>query len=158
MRKRLDRLHRALPLALGIVTLATVAVLLWWDAFPARFAADAHNLLGALPLALIAVAYLAYQTVRRPGPAELTKAVLLAVAFLLWAANQYWPQSPHAMLWNDLAIALFVLDVAFVIAGWPSSSGDESFAESCPQCERTILSPATVKAAQESDPARRGRD
>jgi hypothetical protein len=32
-------------------------------------------------------------------------------------------------LFNDIAVALFVLDVFFVIAGWPSSSPDESFAE-----------------------------
>jgi hypothetical protein len=60
----------------------------------------------------------------------LFKAVLLAIAFLLWAANQYWPLAACATLLNDLAIALFVLDVFFVIIGWPTSSPDESFAES----------------------------
>ena len=84
----------------------------------------------ALPLALIAVAYLVYQSIRRPGPTEAFKALLLALAFLLWAANQYWPDAACATLLNDLAIALFVLDVFFVIAGWPATSPDESFAES----------------------------
>jgi hypothetical protein len=96
---------------------------------PRLFPANAHNLLGALPLALIAVAYLVYQTIRRPGPAELFKATLLATAFLFWAANQYWPDSPRSTLYNDVAIALFVLDVFFVLVGWPASSPDESFAE-----------------------------
>ena len=114
---------------LGALTLASVVVLLVWDAMPRLFPANAHNLLGALPLALIAVAYLVYQTIRRPGPAELFKAALLATAFLFWAANQYWPNSPRSTLYNDVAIALFVLDVFFVLVGWPASSPDESFAE-----------------------------
>ncbi len=101
-----------------------------WDARPELFPLRAHNLLGTVPLALIAVAYLLYQSVRRPGPAEMFKAVLLVIAFLFWAANQFWPEAARATLYNDLAIALFVLDVFFVIVGWPSGSPDESFAES----------------------------
>ena len=110
--------------------MASVVVLLVWDALPGLFPAKAHDVLGALPLALIAVAYLVYQTVRHPGPAELFKAVLLAIAFLLWAANQLWPDAAQATLYNDLAIGLFVLDVFLVMIGWPASSPDESFAES----------------------------
>jgi hypothetical protein len=130
MRAHLDRAHRAAPVLLGVLTLASVAVLLVWDALPGLFPPRAHNLLGALPLALIAVAYLVYQSIRRPGLAELFKALLLALAFLFWAANQYWPDSPRATLYNDVAIALFVLDVFFVLIGWPASSPDESFGES----------------------------
>ena len=130
MKAHLDRAHRALPLLLAVLTLVSVVVLLVWDAVPAFFPANAHDWLGAAPLALIAFAYLVYQTIRRPGPQELFKAALLAIAFLLWAANQLWPSSPRANLYNDLAIALFVLDVFFVIAGWPATSPDESFAES----------------------------
>lgn len=129
MNAHLDRAHRAAPVALGILTLLSVLVLLLWDLRPALFPARAHDLLGALPLALIAVAYLVYQSIRRPGPAELFKAVLLATAFLLWAGNQYWPTASWSTLLNDLAIALFVLDVFFVLIGWPASSPDESFAE-----------------------------
>ena len=126
----MDRAHRAAPVSLGAVTLGSVLVLLVWDARPELFPLRAHNLLGAVPLALIAVAYLLYQSVRRPGPAEMFKAVLLVIAFLFWAANQLWPEAARAALYNDLAIALFVLDVFFVIVGWPSGSPDESFAES----------------------------
>lgn len=50
------------------------------------------------------------------------KAVLLSVAFLFWAANQLWPDTPQATLFNDLAIALFVLDVFLTIIGWPAAS------------------------------------
>jgi hypothetical protein len=129
MKAHLDRAHRAAPVFLGVITLLSVVILLVWDALPSRFPAGAHDLLGALPLALIALAYLVYQTVRRPSPAELFKAILLSIAFLLWAANQFWPEAARATLYNDLAIALFVLDVFLVMVGWPATSPDESFAE-----------------------------
>jgi hypothetical protein len=129
MYRRLDRTHRAAPVILGILTLLSVAVLLVWDLVPTHFPANAHDVLGALPLALIAAAYLVYQSVHRPPWRELVKAILLAAAFVLWAANQLWPNSKLATPWNDIAIALFVLDVFLVIVGWPATSPDESFAE-----------------------------
>lgn len=114
---------------LGTLTLGSVVLLLTWDAVPRIFPAGAHDALGALPLALIAVAYLVHQFIRQPTRMELIKAVALAAAFLFWAANQLWPDRPAAVLFNDIAIALFVLDVFLVIAGWPSDAQDESFAE-----------------------------
>lgn len=136
MYSRLDRTHRALAVIAALITLASVGVLLVWDAAPGLFPARAHDLLGALPLALIAVAYLIYQTAHRPPVREFLKAVMLAVAFLFWAANQLWPDSPRTTLYNDIAIALFVLDVFLVIVGWPASSPDESFAETYSESDR----------------------
>jgi len=78
---------------------------------------------------MIAIAYLVYQAAHRPPVRDMAKAILLAVAFLFWAANQLWPESPNATLLNDIAIALFVFDVFLVIIGWPGSAPDESFAE-----------------------------
>jgi hypothetical protein len=129
MYKRLDRAHRSMPLVLGLVTLISVGVLLTWDLNPKVFPVKAHDFLGALPLVMIAIAYLLYQSVRWPAPKEFVKAILLAVAFVFWAANQLWPDLPQATLFNDVAIALFVLDVFLVIIGWPTTSPDESFAE-----------------------------
>ena len=129
MYNRLDRAHRALPVILGAMTLADVGVLLVWDARPGIFPARSHDFLGAFSLAMIDVAYLAYQIVHRPPLKELAKAILLAVAFLFWAANQLWPASPQATLFNDIAIALFVFDVFLVMIGWPPTSPDSSFAE-----------------------------
>jgi hypothetical protein len=129
IKSHLDRTHRAAPVFLGAVTMVSVAVLFLWDAFPGIFPGKAHDVLGALPLALIAVAYLVYQTVRRPGPAEVFKAVLLSIAFLLWAGNQFWPDAKWSTLLNDLAIGLCVFDVFLVMIGWPETSPDESFAE-----------------------------
>ena len=133
MYKRLDRAHRATPVILGSLTLLSVAVLLAWDIVPTRFPANAHAVLGALPLVMIAISYLVYQSVHRPPRRELVKAILLAAAFVLWAANQLWPDSALATFWNDMAIALFVLDVFLVIVGWPATSPDESFAETLPE-------------------------
>ncbi|MFZ2024041.1 MAG: hypothetical protein WBA18_02345 [Terracidiphilus sp.] len=117
------------PIALGIVTLAGVAALLLRDAFPAFFPAGSHDTLGAFSLAMISLAYLAYQLERRAAPKEMVKAILLAAAFLFWAANQYWPNLPEATLFNDIAIALFVLDVFLVMIGWPLASNDGVFSE-----------------------------
>jgi hypothetical protein len=126
---RLNRGRRTLPVFLGVVTLASVMLLLGWDISPRIFPARAHDFLGAFPLAMIAVAYLAYQAAHRPPRKETLKAILLAVAFLFWAANQLWADLPQSVLFNDVAIALFVLDVFLVIVGWPGTSPDESFAE-----------------------------
>jgi hypothetical protein len=141
--------YRALPVSLGVLTLGLVVVLLVRDAFPGAFPVRAHDVLGALPLGLIALAYLSCQWTRRPAPAELVKAAFLALAFLLWAANQLWPERPAATLLNDLAIALFVLDVFLVMVGWPRSSEGASFAETHPREART---PSTTYSAPEELP------
>jgi hypothetical protein len=130
MDSRLNSRQRLVPVILGLVTLAGVVVLLAWDAAPRLFPARAHDALAAFPLVMITLAYLIHQAVYRPASMELLKAILLAIAFLLWAANQLWPNLPQATLFNDLAIMLFVVDVFLVIVGWPASSPDEAFAES----------------------------
>jgi hypothetical protein len=131
MYKRLGWSRRSLSVLLGLAALASVGVLLAWDVSPQLFPPRAHDFLGAFPLAMIAIAYLVYQAAHRPARRELFKAILLAIAFLFWSANQLWPSWPQATLCNDIAIALFVLDVFLVMIGWPATSPDESFAETC---------------------------
>ena len=126
---RLDRSHRAAPVVLGVLSLAAVGVLLIWDAVPKCFPTGSHDSLAAFPLTAIAIAYVVYQTAHRPPFRELVKALMLAAAFVFWAANQLWPDRRQAILFNDIAIALFVLDVFLVMIGWPATSPDESFAE-----------------------------
>jgi hypothetical protein len=118
-------IYNALPALLGKMALISVALLFLWDGFPKVFPARAHNVLGAAPLALTASACIAYRALRRPSAAELVKAILLAAAFLLWAANQFWPDAAPATQFNDLAIGLFVLDVFLVVIGWPAVSAAE---------------------------------
>jgi hypothetical protein len=128
-----DRARRLVPLILGIITLAAVVLLFVEDAVPRLLPARIHEVLAAFSLATIALAYMAFQLARHRGLgplAELLKTLLLAAAFLFWAANQFWPNLPQASLCNDIAIGLFVLDVFFVIAGWPTGS-DGSFLDNC---------------------------
>jgi hypothetical protein len=114
---------------LGVITMVCVVVLLASDVFPRLLPAGTHGFVEAVPLALIALAYLLYQAMHRPSIREWLKAVLLAAAFLFWSANQFWPNHHRATVFNDIAIALFVFDVFLVLIGWPSASPDESFAE-----------------------------
>ncbi len=107
------------PIALGAVTLLTLVPLLAWDIAPTLFPSRAHDVLSAVPLTAVAVAYLLYQGVRRVSAMEFAKALLSAVAFLFWAANQFLPDDPRSTLFNDIAVAAFVLDVVLVIVGWP---------------------------------------
>lgn len=116
---RLGRDRRSLPVILCIVTLVSVGVLLLWDILPGLFPAKAHDSLAAIPLAMIACVCLVYEAVRRPARSELVKAILLACAFLFWAANQFWPAVHQATLFNDIAIALFVFDVFLAMIGRP---------------------------------------
>ena len=113
---------KTISLSLGVLTLLSVGFLLLWDVAPNVFPARAHDVLGALPLTLIAITYLIYQTVQKPRTGELLKAVLLATAFILWAANQFWPESSQATLFNDLAIALFVLDLFLIVVSRTKTS------------------------------------
>jgi hypothetical protein len=124
------RARKLVPLSLGIVTLAGVVLLFAQDAAPRLFPAGSHEALAAFSLAMIACAYTVFQLAHRRPVAELFKTILLAAAFLFWAANQLWPNLPQASLFNDIAIGLFVLDVFFVIAGWPAGSSD-SFLDDC---------------------------
>lgn len=131
MYNRLDRAHRALSVILGALTLAAAVVVLLCDLWPRLLPGKSHDILAAISLALIAVAYIIYQAAHRPPWREWTKAIMLAFAFLFWAANQVWPDPHQAVILNDLAIALFVLDVFLVMVGWPPGSPDESFGETC---------------------------
>jgi uncharacterized membrane protein YoaK (UPF0700 family) len=121
MRILIERDRSALPVILCFLTLVSVGVLLLSDFLPRIFPARAHDFLAAFPLALIACTCLAYEAVRRPARSELVKAILLACAFLFWAANQFWPALPQATLFNDIAIALFVFDVFLAMIGRPVS-------------------------------------
>lgn len=117
-----DQSRWLLPRVLGILALAAAAALMAWDIVPSLFRSRVHDILGVLALSLIAFSYLVHQVIFRPGHKDLVKAILFAVAFLFWAANQLWSDAPHATLFNDLAIALFVLDLFLSMIGWPAKS------------------------------------
>jgi hypothetical protein len=121
MDRSMSRSLRAGSLALAALTFASAAALVAWDLAAARFPPRSHEVLGALPLALVAAAYLVHAGARRASGHDLVQALLLAAAFLFWAANQYWPDAPHATLWNDIAVVLFVLDVLVTMSRSPGA-------------------------------------
>jgi uncharacterized membrane protein len=118
MSKVQSRPRRSLPIALGVVTLVSVAVLLTFDVVPRLFRAESHDLLAALPLVLVAVTYVVWKAVRS-APTEWAKTALVALAFLFWAANLLCSNRRLASLFNDIAIAGFVFDALLMIMGRP---------------------------------------
>lgn len=115
------RERQLVPLILCGVTLMSVAALLLWDALPHLFPAGAHDFLASLPLVLIAATVLTYEALRRPARSEVVKGILLAFAFLFWAANQFSPNLRQAILFNDIAIGLFVFNVFLAIISRPAA-------------------------------------
>jgi hypothetical protein len=115
MQSRLARAHRAVSVTLAIFALAGSGILFIWEALPGRFPGTVHGFLAALPLAMIAVAYLVYQGAGQRPVREWIKTAVLVTAFLFWAANQLWPDLRQAIIFNDIAIGLFIVDVFLVI-------------------------------------------
>jgi hypothetical protein len=136
----MSRSRLSLSIVLAVVTLVSLVPMLVWDAAPDLFPAGAHRVLAAVPLTLIAVACLVYQGARGAG-ADFAKAALSALAFVLWALNQLLPDHPWATLFNDFAVAAFVLDVVLVIVGWPPAGQPEA-----QYAERRTLDGAAVGA------------
>jgi hypothetical protein len=101
---------------MAVFSLAGTVALLAWDLRPRYFPPGTHAALGAFPLAMIGLAWLARHAVRNASPREWLKAALLAAAFFFWAANQCLRDAHAATICNDVAIALFVVDLVVVIA------------------------------------------
>jgi Ca2+/Na+ antiporter len=102
-------------MVLGAIAAAGIAALLATDAkihVPLAFSASAVS---AASLLLIGVSFLIVQAIQRPPRAELLKNVLLAGAFLLWGVVQLMRQSDLSKKLGDVVIALYVVDLAWVI-------------------------------------------
>lgn len=110
---------QTVPGAIALLTVLSLVPLLIWDVAPDQFPDRAHSPLAAIPLASIAVACLVHGLLRRSTLPDLLKSCALAAAFLFWAANQLWPDHPQATLFNDIAIALFVVDAFLAIVVSP---------------------------------------
>ena len=106
---------RAVTVLLLAIALASSVVLLGLDMSPAFREGDARRVVSAVPLIAIALACLAFHATWTPEPLDLLKRLLLSAAFLFWAANQLFPTAAWAPVANDIAIALFVLDLALIL-------------------------------------------
>lgn len=132
---------------LGVVGVATLIPLLLWDLWPGLFPATAHAVLAPIPLATIAVVYLLHHRLRRAGRAEIGRATLLALAFLFWAANQYWSDRPVSTFLNDIAIAAFVLDLVLAMVQSSSTSSPDAAASSPGAAAAAPSSPRRTRLA-----------
>lgn len=119
------RALHCVPLLLAVLSLAGVVALLAWDIHPQFLPTISHALLGAFPLSMIGFAWLARHAAQGASFSEWVKAALLAAAFFFWAANQCLREMRAATICNDIAIALFVLDLVWVIAGRISVAAGE---------------------------------
>lgn len=97
------------------LALTSSALLLALDVSEGFRHGDARRVVSALPLIAIAFACLAFHATWTPEPLDLLKRVLLSAAFLFWAATQLFPTEGWAPVANDLAIALFVFDLALIL-------------------------------------------
>jgi hypothetical protein len=102
---------------LVLTALASSIALLMLDTSASFRSSHARDVLSAVPLIAIAVACLAYHATWTPRPLDLIKRVLLSAAFLSWAASQLSPHAAWAPIATDIAIALFVLDLALLLWG-----------------------------------------
>jgi hypothetical protein len=79
--------------------------------------------ISAAPLLLIGVSLLIVQAMLRPRWPELLKNMLLATAFILWGVVQLMHQSALSKRLGDVVIALYVLDLAWVILAGVTPAG-----------------------------------
>ncbi len=102
---------------LTILALAAGMVLLLGDAKPGSLHGLPVAAISSAPLLLVGAAFLIMQPVIRPRFMELLKNSILAATFLLWGAIQLMPRNPVSLRLGDVVIALYVLDLAWVILG-----------------------------------------
>lgn len=102
-------------IVISVLALAASAGLLIADARGWEFSANIESAISAAPLLLVGVSFLLVQPVIRPRLAELTKNLLLAATFLLWGAIQLMPQNELARRLGSVVVALYVVDLAWVV-------------------------------------------
>lgn len=97
-----------------VLALASGATLLLND-IPSPGNWLAHAPVSALPLLLIGLASLGFQLIIRPGWLDLSKALIVSAAFLLWGIDQLLPPSWLATTLGDSVIVLYVIDLGWMM-------------------------------------------
>jgi hypothetical protein len=112
-----NALIRWISIGLSILALVASVALLVSDSkleMLSRFPATA---ISAAPLLLVGASFLILQTILRTRLMDLMKNLLLAATFLLWGIIQLMPRNPMSIRLGNVVIALYVLDLAWVILG-----------------------------------------
>jgi hypothetical protein len=104
----------SISIALTFLAILSCGLLLLADIAPQALASVGHVALSAAPLILIGAAYIALQCLLRPGFKELSKRLLLGLAFILWGIDQLLPPSRASMVLGDAVITLFVVDLGLI--------------------------------------------
>jgi hypothetical protein len=113
----LNSVLRWISYGLSILALTAGAVLLLADEGIGPLPRIQAAVISAAPLLLVGTAFLTMQPLIRPRLVELLKNALLAVTFLLWGGIQFMPQNATSLRLGNVVIALYVLDLAWVILG-----------------------------------------
>jgi hypothetical protein len=114
-------LLRCITIALVVLALASCIALLAKDAGVGALLRLPRSAISAAPLLLVGASFLILQTTICPRLMELLKNGLLAATFLLWGAVQLMPRNPTSIRLGNVVIALYVLDLAWVILGSKNS-------------------------------------
>ncbi len=113
----LNNILRWISHVLAVLTLAAGMGLLIGDSKMWTLPGLLLGVISAAPLLLVGTSFLFLQPIIRPRLMELLKNVLLAVTFLLWGAIQFMPLNTMSKRLGNVVIALYVLDLAWVILG-----------------------------------------
>ena len=111
----MNKILRWLTMVLVVMAVASSISLLTKDTKIHIQLGFSAPLISAAPLLLIGVSSLIVQTMLRPRWTDLLKNILLAVAFILWGIVQLMEQNALSKRLGDVVIALYVLDLAWVI-------------------------------------------
>jgi hypothetical protein len=110
-----NRALRWTSFGLAILALVASIALLLSDAKPGILSMVPASSISASPLLLVGISFLMLQPFLRPRLMELLKNALLAATFLLWGIIQLMPQNSASIRLGNVVIALYVLDLAWVI-------------------------------------------
>jgi hypothetical protein len=110
-----SKVLRAFAIVLAVMAIACTIALLISDTKLRMPVWTWPSAISAAPLLLIGTSLLIFQVIRRPGWVELLKNIFLAAAFLLWGVVQLMPRSALSQILGHVVIALYVLDLAWVI-------------------------------------------
>ena len=113
----LNTILRWISYVLAVLALAAGIGLLIGDAKIWTPPGLSAAVISAAPLLLVGASFLTLQPIIRPRLGEFLKNALLAATFLLWGAIQLMPRNATSMRLGNVVIALYVLDLAWVVLG-----------------------------------------
>jgi hypothetical protein len=119
----MNRILRWLTIGLVVLALAACVGLLASDSRAVNALGLSASAISAAPLLLVGMSFLIVQTMIRPRLLELLRNMLLVAAFILWGVVQLMAQSVLSKRLGNVVIALYVMDLAWVILARVNPTG-----------------------------------